>query len=272
MRLEGRLDNYPLPAVLQTVMADGGSARILVADDDREGQLEIAAGCLIDAHWGDLIGEEAVFAVLGQRRGFFALSTRDDGSDVPGRLRWSWPRLLREAFSRAALAEPTAIPPLAADQQAALGQDLQLMLQNLEGDAARLADEADEPVTLLVGLGEMLNLVVSLSPEQARRHQFTLADTLPHHGWRGSSASFVRLDGPLIDTSGIAEIHAAAAFDIDSRTAETRSTMHLLVATLDEVSRRLCDLITDADSQQQLDQRRRSLIDDLAALIRSGRF
>ncbi|MEO1367831.1 MAG: DUF4388 domain-containing protein, partial [Acidobacteriota bacterium] len=242
-------------------------------DDEREGHLRLEAGFIIDARLGDLKGEEAIFDMLSWRHGFFSLSSAESGhAEEEETLRWTWPQLLRQAFRRAAQAQAGEVQPLSEADIQLLEQDLALLHQNLGADIARLADERCGAVPLLESLCEMVNMAVSLSPEQARRLEFQLVDLLPRHGWKGSGLSFIQLEDTLINSRAIGQVYDAAAFDPESRRLEARSTARMLAAGLDEILTRLAALLPAIETSRKSQERGRALTTDIQALIRACSF
>ncbi|MEM1178336.1 MAG: DUF4388 domain-containing protein [Acidobacteriota bacterium] len=273
MRLDGRLEDFDVLEVLQAALRRVAPAQLLMADDEREGQLRLEAGFIIDARLGEVTGEEALFDMLSWRNGFFSLSSAEMGhAEDEETLRWTWSQLLRQAFRRAAQSQIGEVAPLSEADIQLLEQDLSLLFQNLGSDIARLADERCGAIPLLESLCEMVNMSVSLSPEQAKRHEFQLLDVLPRHGWKGSGLSFIQLEDTLINSRAVGQVYAAAAFDPESRRLEARATARMLGSSLDEILTRLAKLLPATDSSRQAMERGRALTTDIQALIRACSF
>ena len=272
MRLDGRLEDFDVLEVLQAGLRSSGPALLLIADDEQEGQVRLEQGRIAGAQVGETAGEEALFDVLSWQRGFFSLSGVEEPWSEEAELQWTWPQLLRQAFRRAAQAGSNEIAPLNEAEVELLQQDLDLLFQNIGSDIARLADEGCGPVALLEALCEITNMAASLSPEQAKRLDFELADVLPRQGWKGSGLSFIQLDESLISSRAVSQVYSAAAFDPESRRLEARSTARMLAASLEEILIRLCKLLPRAEPSRQAQERSRTLVSDLQSLIRSCSF
>ncbi|MEM6794328.1 MAG: DUF4388 domain-containing protein [Acidobacteriota bacterium] len=273
MRLEGRIEDFDLLEVLQAALRQREPSQLLVAAEELEGLLTQRGGCIVDARWDKLQGEDAVFTLLAQQRGFFSLSRLEgaQATAIEGSFCWTWPQLLSESMRRASTAGDPAQAPLDAGDRELLARDLLILLKNLGGDVAALADEQGGGVALLTGLCDLVNMSVSLAPDQAKRLEFQLADVLPRHGWKGVGASFVQLNGSLADVQGLTAIYAAAAFDPESRSREARATAHTLAASLREILTHLIGL-ADAENSTDLAARSESVSSDLDALIRASQF
>ncbi|MEM9596136.1 MAG: DUF4388 domain-containing protein [Acidobacteriota bacterium] len=271
MRLDGRIEDFDLFEVLQAALRRNEASQLLVADEQMEGSLRCNRGRLVEAKWGQTTGEQAVFAALARTHGFFSLAPARDEPAANAGLGWTWPQLLTEAFQRASVqaAETSEGPDY---DLASLTGDLHILLQNLEADFAAIADAGAGAVELLEGLCDMANLAVSLAPDQTQRLKLRFEDVLPRHGWKGSSASFVRLEGQLIDGRTVREVYEAASFDPKFRAAEARSTAWTLSGALDDILSGWCQLVPDIEDQRNLKDRVRSLSTDLSALIRGAGF
>lgn len=273
MRLEGRLEDFNLLDVVQAALRYPSRSRLLVADDEHEGMLQLDGGMISMARWNQLSGEEAVFQLLTHERGFFSLDGVNDG-EAEGSLGLSWPGLLQRAFQRAVNGQADSEvepPPLNADQRQALIRDLEILFQSLDADAERFSLQ-NEAVGLLLLQCEMLNMTVSLAPEQTTSPALKLTEILARRGWRGSGASFVQLNGPLIDSQTLNRLYQAAAFDAVNRSREAQRTAEILAAALDDLLSALIDLVKPPGHPHPLQDRTRALTRTMIASIDSYNF
>lgn len=274
MRLEGRLEDFSLLDVVQTALRYPGRVRLLVADDDHEGGLETAGGCICEARWDQATGEDAVFLLLTQKKGFFSLDGSCPDAEAGTGLALSWPDLLHRAFQRAlhgSVDDDSDGPGLSEDQREVLARDLWILLQSLESDVARL--ESRSTVVEFLSLQcEMLNMTVSMAPEGGDPELFELSSILPKRGWRGSGASLVQLKGALVDVQMLLQLYDAAAFDGNHRSREAGNTARMVAAALDDLLSALTDLVESNEETRPLQDRKRSFVRNMVSAIDARKF
>jgi hypothetical protein len=99
--LVGTLETWPLADIVLWLHKTHGSAMIHVGLGTEAGVLCISRGDLYRCEWGDLVGEEAVMALLALQSGTFSLIHRDLPKTAVRNIRLSTAELLFQlAFVR----------------------------------------------------------------------------------------------------------------------------------------------------------------------------
>lgn len=79
--MSGRLEKSSLSEVLQTIEFNQKTGTLEVFTDDVSGQLVVYEGTPMFASFGDLDDDEAVFAMVGQRRGYFTFRSKIEAGE-----------------------------------------------------------------------------------------------------------------------------------------------------------------------------------------------
>lgn len=95
----GTLADFGVPEILQVLDLNRKTGKLVVLSNDGRGELYLENGQVISARLGDAHGEEAVYQLLAQERGYFEFDMRDV-SEVEHEIRTKTANLLMEGFRR----------------------------------------------------------------------------------------------------------------------------------------------------------------------------
>ena len=174
MAVAGNLKDMNLPSLVQIMCLEHRRLALVVKRPGEEGRIFFADGQIIHAQAGSLVGEEAVYQLLGWTSGAFCVSNH---VQPPRRtVTAPWNHLLLEGARRLdeqerrdtvqGQAERT-LSPAEADQDNAWEESLILLISQLEHWRSQLAESRRQrrSVLALQTLTEMVNHAVAFSEE-----------------------------------------------------------------------------------------------------------
>jgi hypothetical protein len=80
MAFQGSLKELPLPDIIQLVAVSGKTGKFTLAKENERGYIYLKAGQMIDAQVGELVGEEAIYALAIWNQGEFQFSAGEEAS------------------------------------------------------------------------------------------------------------------------------------------------------------------------------------------------
>jgi hypothetical protein len=178
MAVQGDLKDMNLPSLVQVMCLERRSSALVLRHRDEKGIIFFDDGQVVHATVGSLVGEEAVYQMLGWTDGTFRVSNHMTPS------RWTvtmpWSHLLLEGVRRideqsvgdmAGNSDEPGENMLSAaeiEQDNALENDLILLLSRFEHARAQMDAENGHrrPVLALQNLAEMVNRALALSEER----------------------------------------------------------------------------------------------------------
>ena len=95
----GSLADFGVPEILQVLELNRKTGKLVVISNAGRGEMYIEEGQVVHARLGELAGEEAVYEMLAQERGYFEFDMRDV-SEVEHTIHVKTANLLMEGFRR----------------------------------------------------------------------------------------------------------------------------------------------------------------------------
>jgi hypothetical protein len=134
MAFQGSLKELPLPDIIQLVSVSGKTGKFTLARENERGYIYLKAGQMIDAQVGELVGEEAIYALAIWNQGEFQFSAGEEASRQT--INKSNTNLLMEAARRLdewrVLSKKIASIEMVPELQARAGRAEQITLNTLE--------------------------------------------------------------------------------------------------------------------------------------------
>ena len=78
MAFQGSLKELPLPDIIQLVSVSGKTGKFLLTRDDERGLIFLKNGQMVHAHVGELVGEEAIYALAIWNSGEFQFTPNEE--------------------------------------------------------------------------------------------------------------------------------------------------------------------------------------------------
>ena len=95
----GSLADFGVPEILQVLDLNRKTGKLVIISNEGRGEVYLAEGQVTHAKLGDLVGEEAVYKMLAQERGYFEFDMRDI-SEIEHTVHVKTANLLMEGFRR----------------------------------------------------------------------------------------------------------------------------------------------------------------------------
>jgi hypothetical protein len=95
----GSLADFGVPEILQVLDLNRKTGKLVIISNDGRGEIYLAEGQVTHAKLSDLVGEEAVYKMLAQERGYFEFDMRDI-SEIEHTIHVKTANLLMEGFRR----------------------------------------------------------------------------------------------------------------------------------------------------------------------------
>lgn len=80
MAFQGSLKELPLPDIIQLVSVSGKTGKFTLARENERGYIYLKAGQMVDAQVGELIGEEAIYALAIWNQGEFQFAPGEEAA------------------------------------------------------------------------------------------------------------------------------------------------------------------------------------------------
>lgn len=95
----GSLADFGVPEILQVLDLNRKTGKLVIISNDGRGEMYLDEGQVIHARLGDIVGEEAVYNMLAEERGYFEFDMRDV-SETEHSIHVKTANLLMEGFRR----------------------------------------------------------------------------------------------------------------------------------------------------------------------------